>query len=122
MKIIRRLYLVFFVAMLLAACKPAPVNRQPIALGNLPDGLYVGHAKHMNSADVEVVVVDRRIEEVRVLKFDATFHGQPARDSIPGRIVRAQSPYVDAVSGATEASHTLINAVVDALKEGRAGH
>lgn len=108
--------------MVLAACSPAPLNRQTIVPGDLSDGCYKGHARHTNSADVEVVVVDHRITEVRVLQLDATRYGQPARDSIPGRIVRAQSPYVDAVSGATEASHTLINAVVDALTAGRKAH
>ena len=121
MSLVRMVFLFLLPVLMLAACVPAPVNRVPIVLGNLPDGNYPGHAKHMNSADVEVVVSNHRIVEVKVLKLDATAYGQPARDSIPGRIVRAQSPYVDAVSGATEASHTLINAVADALKDGKNG-
>lgn len=99
------------------ACSPAPINKETIVLGELCDGTYSGFAHNMNTAEVEITLVDHRIESVRVIRLDATRFGRPAADSLPARMVREQTPYVDAVSGATEASHTLINATANALNK-----
>jgi fumarate reductase flavoprotein subunit len=72
----------------------------------------------MNKARVRVSIADHKITEIELLQFDATKFGQDAKDSIPQRIIDAQTPYVDAVSGATEASNAIINATVDALTTG----
>ncbi len=104
--------------MLISSCKPAEINVQQIDLTKISDGEYEGYAESMNKARVKVVLSNHRIETVELLEFDATKFGQPAKDSIPQRIVEKQTPYVDAVSGATEASHAIINATVDALTNG----
>jgi uncharacterized protein with FMN-binding domain len=99
-------------------CKPAEVNVKEIDLTKISDGEYEGYAENMNKARVKVSIEDHRITEIELLQFDATKFGQDAKDSIPQRIIDAQTPYVDAVSGATEASNAIINATVDALTTG----
>jgi fumarate reductase flavoprotein subunit len=99
-------------------CKPAEVNVKEIDLTKISDGEYEGYAENMNKARVKVSIENHRITEIELLQFDATKFGQDAKDSIPQRIIDAQTPYVDAVSGATEASNAIINATVDALTTG----
>jgi fumarate reductase flavoprotein subunit len=99
-------------------CKPSEVNVKDIDLTKISDGEYEGYAENMNKARVKVSIEDHRITEIELLQFDATKFGQDAKDSIPQRIIDAQTPYVDAVSGATEASNAIINATVDALTTG----
>lgn len=102
----------------IAGCKPSEINVQEIDLTKISDGDYEGYAENMNKARVKVSIEDHKITEIELLEFDATKIGQKAKDSIPQRIIDAQTPYVDAVSGATEASKAIINATVDALTTG----
>jgi uncharacterized protein with FMN-binding domain len=101
--------------MTLFSCKPAPLTVADIQLPNIVNGVYTGQSKNINEAMVRVTIENGRIVSVEIEKLDATPFGQKAKDSIPQRIVRHQTPYVDAVTGATEASNTLINAVVNAI-------
>lgn len=117
-KIIIPLIAVF--AILLFSCESTQIINDSPDLSKLSDGVYDGYSKGaMNSASVRVSIDSQRISVVELIKLDATSFGQKAKDSIPARIVRKQSPYVDAVSGATEASHVIINATVDALKKAK---
>lgn len=102
----------------ISGCKPSEINVQEIDLTKISDGDYEGYAENMNKARVKVSIEDHKITEIELLEFDATKIGQKAKDSIPQRIIDAQTPYVDAVSGATEASKAIINATVDALTTG----
>jgi uncharacterized protein with FMN-binding domain len=101
----------------LFACKPAKLTKEKINVSELKDGTYEGSAKHIDKATVQVKIENKKIKEVKLLKLDATKFGQKAKDSIPLRIVERQTPYVDAVSGATEATNVIINATVAALKK-----
>ncbi len=102
-------------ALTLFSCKPAPLTVADIQLPNIANGVYTGQAKNINEAFVRVTIENGRIVAFDIEKLDATPFGQKAKDSIRVRIIRQQTPYVDAVSGATEASNTLINAVVNAI-------
>ena len=106
------------ICLFIIGCKPAEINVKDIDLTKISDGEYEGYAENMNKARVRVSIADHKITEIELLQFDATKFGQDAKDSIPQRIIDAQTPYVDAVSGATEASNAIINATVDALTTG----
>lgn len=113
----------FYAAVVLAlsiaffACKPAKISKEKIDTAKLRDGTYEGTAKHIDRTTVLVTIENKKIKEVKLLKFKASPYGDKAKDSIPLRIVEKQTPYVDAVSGATEASNVIINATVAALKK-----
>lgn len=109
------LIIILFLTLALGSCKPARINQVHIELEKLPDGMYEGHAKHVNEARVLLSIQNNQISHLEILSLDATSFGRKAKDSIPARILAHQSPYVDAVSGATEASHVIINATLDAL-------
>ncbi len=116
MRILNKIFWGLFVLFsLLLSCKSAKIEKKDIDLNAMADGVYIGKFKHMNEADVKVVIKNHRIEEIKLLKLDATKFGQKAKDSVPQRIIRFQTPYVDAVSGATEASNVIMNACVKAL-------
>lgn len=115
-KIIKQTLFILLISFI-SACKPAKVVNENIFLNELADGTYTGNYKHTNTAEVKLVIKNHTISELKLIKLDATPYGKKAKDSIPQRILEKQSPYVDAVSGATEASNVIINATVNALKK-----
>ena len=116
-RIVEMVFYLGFSAFLIAGCKSALVLGGPADPDRLVDGVYQGnYKKGMNSALVEVTVRDRRIAEVRILKHDA-WKGKKAEPVIPLRIVEKQSTGVDAVSGATNSSNVIMNAVQNALEK-----
>jgi uncharacterized protein with FMN-binding domain len=102
----------------LEACKPTQLGSEP-SIVNLQDGIYIGNAEGINKATVEVQITNNQIVKVKLIKLDATPFGQKAKDSIPERIVLTQKTHVDAVSGATEASNTIMNATIDAINKAK---
>jgi uncharacterized protein with FMN-binding domain len=92
----------------------------PVIAGDLPDGVYEGEARSFpNKAKVRVTVQHGRIHDVFVLSHFASGIGHRADDVIPQRIVEEQSTAVDAVTGATNSSRVIMNAVEVALKDAR---
>ncbi len=103
--------------LLIASCKMAPIAGGPIQSSRLIDGEYEGSSKHgPNSVTVRVRIQDQRIQKIELLEHDA-WKGHKADDILPGRIVEAQSTHVEAVSGATNSSHVIMNAVQDAIEK-----
>jgi uncharacterized protein with FMN-binding domain len=101
----------------ISGCKSAKILGGPVDHARLVDGVYKGFSKGgPNSAEVEVTVKDRRIARVVILKHDA-WKGKKADPVIPQRIVETQSTKVDAVSGATNSSNVIMNAVQDAVEK-----
>lgn len=99
----------------LAGCKSAVVTGGPVDGSRLADGVFRGESKAgPNKAVVEVTIRDQKITEVNLLQSDA-WKGHKADAIIPGRIVEKQSTSVDAVSGATNTSNVIMNAVESAL-------
>jgi len=102
--------------LLLAGCGAALVTGGAVARRPLADGQYVGSARSFpNGATVRVVVKDGRIESVELLAHQGSWVGARAEPVIPARVVEHQSTDVDAVTGATNSSNVIMNAVEDAL-------
>lgn len=86
-----------------------------IDLSEVPDGTHLGEYRSFPvMAKVNVIVKNNQIISVELLSYR---HGQNMKlDELPDRIVQAQSLDVDAVSGATLTSKTVLLAVDRALK------
>ena len=107
------------VLLLAAGCVASSVGG-PVRAGELKDGVYEGAAKSFpNQAKVRVTVKRGRIHDVEILSHFASGIGHKADDVIPGRIVAEQSTAVDAVTGATNSSRVIMNAVEAALEDAR---
>ncbi|WKY44840.1 FMN-binding protein [Eubacteriaceae bacterium ES2] len=100
----------------------AAVN-QNLLLGtaDIQDGTYTGVADGYGpDLTVSVTVSDNQITAVTVVSHNENnekYYGR-AIDAVPAEIVANQTPYVDAISGATYTSKGIMNAVVDALEQG----
>ncbi len=109
-----------------ASARAAESTEVPQAAGKYKDGVYTGSAEgnHGSKKDIEVAVtVDKdNILSIEIIGFrDDEEYFSP---SIEGavmieEILTKQSPYVDAISGATETSVALIHAVSAALTQAR---
>lgn len=87
---------------------------ETINLSKIDDGIYKGsYAQFLVGVDLEVTIKEHRIENIRIVKQNSG-KGYEASDIVP-RIIKAQSLKVDAVSGATGSSKTIIIAVHKAL-------
>ena len=82
-------------------------------------GTYQAKAPGMHGdVVVETMFAKDRIEAVKVVKQAETQGiGTKAVEVLPGRIVEAQSPNVDGVSGATLTSNAIRTAVADCVKQ-----
>ena len=90
----------------------------PSAQGNFKDGVYEGTGKGNNGdIKVEVTVKDGNIVSV-VLKEHAETEGiyEAAEKGVVKDIIASQSAEVDAVSGATNTSNGIKEAVANALE------
>jgi len=91
-----------------------------VDLLKVADGVYQGSAGNfIVSAKVEVEVKRHRIVKITILKQDCG-PGYEARGTIEN-ILKAQSPKVDAVTGASSSSRSLMLAVEQALRKGLKG-
>ncbi|MBD3223738.1 MAG: FMN-binding protein [Caldithrix sp.] len=103
----------------LISCSTTPKISQVIDKRSLKDGTYTGYFKGgMNAAQVEVVIRNNRITAITVLQHDH-WRGGKAEAHIPRRIVQKQATNVDAVSGATNSSHVIMNAAHKAIEKAR---
>ena len=87
-----------------------------------PDGTFSGTANGFaGPITVEVTVSSGKISNVRVVSVaDTPGISDPAVNTVPGRIVAANDPRVDAVSGATYTSEGIMAAVENALASAQA--
>lgn len=114
------LLLVLAVAAALAAAvffnlpKPQAVSDGRYDLAALPDGRYQGECSNgLVYAKVEVELRDRSIAKVRILEHRNGL-GQ-AGEAVADTVVQRQSIEVDAVTGATYSSQTILKAIENAL-------
>jgi len=106
-----------YLVVLFLACSTAPMIGGPVQSKKLKDGIFEGSYKHgPNSATVRITIQDQMIQEVELVEHDA-WKGHKVDDILPERIVAAQSTRVDAVSGATNSSHVIMNAVQKAVEK-----
>jgi uncharacterized protein with FMN-binding domain len=88
-----------------------PVNK------NLKDGIYQGsYTAGPNKASVRVTIKSNQIVDIQLVEQWA-WKGKRAGRIIPQRIIENQSADVDAVSGATNSSIVIMNAVQMAIEE-----
>ena len=101
---------------LAVACSMPPLLGGQIRSAHVVDGEFAGTYKDFpNTVDVRVVVAGGKIVECEVTDTKGVFKRTGAETTIPKRIIENQSTEVDAVSGATNLSRVIMNAVQDAL-------
>lgn len=87
----------------------------PVDLSGIADGIYNGRAgEFICSMDLDVTVKDHRIVNIAINRQVNGGGRYQASEMLP-RIIKEQSPDVDAVSGATLSSKTVMTAVYRAL-------
>lgn len=107
---------------LLMACKPTPKIGNSLEQDKLIDGIYEGSFKGgLNYAEVKVTIKNQKIVSIEIIKHDA-LKGKKAEPIIPRRIIEKQSTNVDAVIGATNSSHVIMNAVQKAIEKAYAAN
>jgi uncharacterized protein with FMN-binding domain len=83
----------------------------------LTDGVYEGNSgAGPNKALVRVTIEEGKIVKIETLKHRA-WKGKKAEAIIPMRIIEHQSTKVDAVTGATNSSRVIMNAVQKAIEK-----
>ena len=89
-----------------------------IEISQIADGTYFGRSCGITGVKVEVAVKKGRISKIEILKARGwpTFKKKAIKE-MPGRIIKAQSLRVDAVTGATKSSRSFIKAVRNALEK-----
>jgi uncharacterized protein with FMN-binding domain len=114
-------YLIIFTACLIlssAGCQIAPFMGTPVVSEGLQNGVYEGeYTKGINNAVVKVTIADGRITDIELVEHFASWIGNDANMVIPKRIVEQQSTRVDAISGATNSSRVIMNAVQKAIEK-----
>lgn len=96
----------------------APLIGSRIQHDKLMDGVYEGSYRSLpNSAVVMVTIAEGRIVNIELVKHFASWKGKKATEVIPRRIVSEQSTMVDAVTGATNSSRVIMNAVQRAVEK-----
>jgi len=85
-----------------------------VDLTALPDGIYEGSfGDFLVSVNLRVTLSDHRIQNIEIIEQSGG-KGYEAHETL-GKIKQAQSPKVDAVSGATVSSKCIMVAVYNAL-------
>jgi len=105
-------------SMVITDCTKTPIIGGPLAAERLEDGVYEGsYSSWPNSARVKVTIKDGIITDIVLIRHWASWIGKKAEPIIPLRIIERQSASVDAVTGATNSSRVIMNAVQDALEK-----
>ena len=90
---------------------------RPVEREKLVDGVYEGSYKAgPNKALVKVTIKDKRLVKIDIVKHRA-WKGKKAESIIPMRIIEYQSTKVDVVTGATNSSRVIMNAVQKAIEK-----
>jgi uncharacterized protein with FMN-binding domain len=102
---------------MLLGCAETPVTGAPVDHAKLKDGTYEGSYRGgPNKASVQVTIKDNNIVNIEILQHQA-WRGGIAEATIVKRIIARQSTKVDAVSGATNSSRVIMNAVQIAIEK-----
>ena len=102
---------------MLLGCAQTPVIGAPVDHARLKDGTYEGSYRGgPNKASVQVIIKDNNIVNIEILQHQA-WRGKKAETAIVERIIALQSTKVDAVSGATNSSRVIMNAVQNAIEK-----
>ena len=94
-----------------------PLLTGPVHNGKLTDGVYEGtHKAGPNKALVRVTIEEGRLVDIEIIKHRA-WKGKKAESIIPRKIIENQSTKVDVVTGATNSSRVIMNAVQRAIEK-----
>jgi len=105
------------ISILCSGCSLAPAIGGPVNHEKLVDGSYEGSYEGVpNKAVVKVTIKDNKIVNIQILEHRA-WKGKKAELVIPRIIIEKQSTEVDAVSGATNSSRVIMNAVQRAIEK-----
>jgi uncharacterized protein with FMN-binding domain len=86
------------------------IDVQPVDFTSLEDGRYRGFFESaVSEAEVAVSVADGRIDSIEVLSFEEG--KEELRDKVVAEVLAGQTLAVDAVSGATGSTKTLLKAI-----------
>lgn len=100
-----------------SGCKETPIIGGPIEHKKLMDGTYEGdYEGGLNKAVVRVTIRDKKIVDIEIVEHSA-WKGKKAEPVIPKRIIEKQSTEVEAVSGATNSSRVIMNAIQRAVEK-----
>lgn len=116
MKKLLKMTLALLMAVTMAACSN---NSEPVTEGTYTAGTYTGTAQGNNGeVTVEVTLSADKIEKVEVTEHKETagISDTPIAE-IPAAIVELQSLNIDTVTGATNTSNAILDAVKAALEE-----
>jgi len=98
-------------------CAETRLIGAPIEHANLQNGTYEGSFQGgPNKALVKVTIRENRISDIEIVEHQA-WKGKKAEPIIVERIITNQSTKVDAVSGATNSSRVIMNAVQKAIEK-----
>ncbi len=107
----------FLSGTLLFSCVSTSVMGAPVNLKKINDGVYEGSYRGgPNKASVKVTIKDKKIFNIEIIEHQA-WKGKKAEVPISERIIASQSTRVDAVSGATNSSHVIMNAGQKAIEK-----
>lgn len=105
------------IAICCSGCTATPLIGGSVNHNRLMDGVYEGSYKGgPNKALVKVTIKDNTIVHIQIVKHWA-LKGKKAELPILKRIIERQSTKVDAVSGATNSSRVIMNAVQRAIEK-----
>jgi len=106
-----------FIGSLLSGCAQTQVTGGRVNPAKLNDGTYEGSYRGgPNKASVHVTIKDSNIVHIEILQHQA-WKGKKVEEIIIERIIARQSTRVDAVSGATNSSRVIMNAVQLAIEK-----
>lgn len=95
--------------------RPQALEIGTVDLNTVADGEYIGVCQNkILIAVVKVRVQNHEITDIEVLEHKASYMGQAER--IAGEVCAEQTLEVDAISGATFTSDTVLKAIENALK------
>ena len=98
-------------------CAHTPVIGAPVKHEKINDGVYEGSYRGgLNKASVRVTIKNKTIFNIEIAEHQA-WKGKKAELPILERIIEKQSTRVDVVSGATNSSHVIMNAVQKAIEK-----
>ena len=105
------------ITIFLSGCKETPIIGGAVDHKRLVDGVYEGeYTGGLNNAMVKVTIENKRIVKIEIVKHGA-MKGKKAEPIIPGRVIEKQSTSVDAVTGATNSSRVIMNAIQKAIEK-----
>ena len=106
-----------FIGSILSGCAQTQVIGGRLDHAKLKNGTYQGSYRGgPNKASVQVSIKDSNIVDIEILQHQA-WRGGIAEATIIERIIAGQSTRVDAVSGATNSSRVIMNAVQKAIEK-----